>query len=113
MIEQLNLFGERDELTMVCEMFRHRFEWWRKRWSENEWNPTFEKWVLDYFSSYAGGTAPAELEPYESYCCSPKGIELVIYRGADTKRVQVPKVKILRALGIRDDKKDALKEAAE
>ena len=51
MIEQLNLFGERDELTMVCEMFRHRFEWWRKRRSENEWNPTFEKWVLDYFSS--------------------------------------------------------------
>lgn len=111
MIEQMNLFGERDVLMLVCETLKSRYAWITKRGLCDEKIRPFAKWVLDCFSSYQGGTTPAELkaEGYDIYGCSPKGMEL--WNG--TEKTLIPKSKIMRTLGITDDNKDVLRGDAE
>lgn len=113
MIEQMNLFGEVDPLSLVCKMFRDSYDWWinHDRMPEIERHMDFSEFVLRHFSSYQGGTAPQELKDagYRHYGCSPKGVEL----WRDDGNILVPKVKILRMLQVTDDHKDIMRDAYE
>lgn len=112
MIEQLSLFGERDTLSIVLEWLTDMYEYRKSQLEHWEGHPNFDKWLLDCFASHQGGTTFGIVGSYgwTLYNMSPKGIELVDTDSKDWRRELIPKAKILRAFGIKDDKRDLLKE---
>lgn len=113
MVEQLTLFEDHlDLLTIVTRYFVRRYERCKSRWSDWEGHPNYNDWLLHEFSSYSGGSADEELERcgYWFYNCSPKGIRLET-RGRNFGFV--PKDKILKTFGIKDDRKDVLKDESD
>lgn len=107
MTEQISMFDAPDPLAyaivLIVEM-RNAHE--KERAQHNRDSTPFDKWLLDEFSSYCGGNCYSGY--YEWVDFSPKGIRLRTKNW--TEDVFVPKKKILKAFGIKDDHKDILKD---
>lgn len=109
MIEQLTLFEEHlDLLTIVTRWLVRRYEK-RKEFFGDGFKENFNDWLLYMFSHYNGGTVnddEMERSGYVFFDCSPKGIKL------DTRGRNfgfLPKAKVLKAFGIKDDKEDVIR----
>lgn len=119
MIEQLTLFGERDPFD---ELIEHLVKWYEANKAFNDrhggYTRNFDEWLLDCFSSYCGGNGESMLfGQWTFYDFSPRGLKLTNMNkliktesGTEWESIFFPKQKILKAFGIKDDKKDALKE---
>lgn len=119
MIEQMNLFGERDEFAVLID---HIVKWYedKKAFCARYGYPmprNFGEWLLDLFSTYTGGNGSEMLwGKWEWYAFSPSGLKLEGEIDDETEKwdsIFFPKKKILDAFGIKDDRKDALKEGSE
>ena len=121
MIEQMNLFGERDPFDELCD---HIVKWYvdNKVWNQKHGYrlTNFDTWLLDNFSSYRGGNGDSLLfGQWTFYDFSPKGLRLTNMKklipradgqGTEWESIFFPKQKILRRFGIKDNGKEALKE---
>lgn len=122
MIEQMNLFGERDPFD---ELIEHIVKWYE---DSNVWKQkhgyritNFDTWLLDNFSSYRGGNGDSLLfGQWTFYDFTPRGLRLTNMKkliktedGTEWESIFFPKKKILKAFGIKDDNKDALRGDAE
>lgn len=119
MIEQMNLFGERDPFD---ELIEHIVKWYEavkafeSRHGHNMQN--FDQWLRDNFSSYRGGNGESLLfGQWTFYDFTPRGLRLTNMKkliktedGTEWESIFFPKEKILKAFGIQDDGKDAMKE---
>lgn len=122
MIEQMNLFGERDPFD---ELIEHIVKWYEavkafeSRHGHNMQN--FDQWLRDNFSSYRGGNGESLLfGQWTFYDFTPRGLRLTNMKkliktddGTEWESIFFPKQKILKAFGIKDDNKDALRSDAE
>ena len=117
MIEQMNLFGKRDPFD---EMIEHIVKWYEaeKAFESRHGHhmQNFDQWLLDNFSSYRGGNGESLLfGQWTFYDFTPRGLRLTNMRkliktddGTEWESIFFPKHKILKAFGIKDDRKDAL-----
>lgn len=119
MIEQMNLFGEREPFDELVERI---VQWYESAKAFNTrhgcYMPNFDQWLRDNFSSYRGGNGESLLfGRWTFYDFTPRGLRLTNMKkliktetGTEWESIFFPKQKILKAFGIRDDGKDALKE---
>lgn len=110
--EQMNMFGERDPVNVICEwLTTYHKELIKRGFIRREHRGyKFSDFVLNYFSSYAGGTAHGILKDYfDTYDFSPTGVKLNSW-GSKDKELFVKKSDILKMLNIKDDHKDLLKD---
>lgn len=110
MIEQLNLFGEKDPFAELCDNIVKAYESNKK---DEEHTENFDVWLRHCFSSYSGGNSFMYVTGYNFFDFSPKGLKLtdshtlIKYDDhTEWKSLFFPKQKILKAFGIKDDKKD-------
>lgn len=121
MIEQLNLFGERDQFA---ELIDRIVDWYEgdKAFCEDHgcyFPERFDTWLLDLFSCHCGGNSSTMLwGDWGWYQFSPSGLKLensskLVPRkdgqGTEWESIFFPKKKILEAFGVKDDGKDLLK----
>lgn len=101
MIEQLNLFGERDPLAAVAEWITSRYE--RVAKEEYAYPISFDEWLLRKFSSYEGSNCNAPLG-YSYWSFDPSGFRLTGFKekpGESYSQLYFPKDKILKACGVK------------
>lgn len=125
MIEQMNLFGEREPFDELIERIVQWYEQEKEFYEKYGWEfkKNFDTWLLDHFSTWMGGNADGILwGEWNFYQWSPSGLRLensnkLIPRndgkGTEWYYIFFPKKKILNAFGIKDDRNDALKEGSE
>ena len=94
------MFGEHDPLAVAVNGIRAHYEAYG-------WG-SLEKWLLHQFSHYCGGNTGGDFYGYEWFDYSPRGLKLTKLRTGET--VEIPKKKILKALGIKDDHRDVLRD---
>lgn len=100
MIEQLNLFGERDEIYEVAEWIMGMYEDYRKRMPDGK---SFMDWIEDEFSSFHGGSYNTPLG-YTFWSFDHSGFRLVdtsVPKGESYKEAYFPKHKIMKACGVK------------
>ena len=115
LVEQLNLFAERDPFDELTE---HIVKWYEANKAFNDrhgcFTRNFDAWLRDCFSSYCGGNGASMLfGQWTFYDFSPRGLRLTNMKkliktesGTEWESIFFPKQKILNAFGIKDDKKD-------
>lgn len=101
MIEQMNLFGERDVLLDVCDYLVRRYDRMRKDLMDDERDMRFDEWLIGNFRTWSGSTVH-DLEGYSFIQFTPAGITLSSKTG---KREQIPKEKILQQFGLAEVRK--------
>lgn len=106
--EQINMFGERDPANIVVEWLKTAYKNRADEYDDRE--ISFEKFVLDKFSTWSGGSASQTLREngYIFYGFSPAGVELA--RQSYSDKVFIKKSVLLRMLNIKDDHKDLMKD---
>lgn len=106
--EQINMFGERDPANIVVDWLKTAYEHKEEEYDERD--ISFEKFVLDKFSTWSGGSASQTLREngYIFYGFSPSGVELARQNFSD--KVFIKKSVLLKMLNIKDDHKDILKD---
>jgi hypothetical protein len=117
-VEQFNLFGERDPFAELTENI---VRWYEAAKADSEkyggYMPNFDDWLRDNFSSYCGGNCTTFLyDKWTFYDFSPSGLRLTnmnklvkVKNGTEWESIFFPKKKILKAFGIKDDNKDILR----
>lgn len=125
MIEQMNLFGERDPFDELTDRIVKWYEDEKSYFAKRGWkfNKNFDQWLRDHFSTWSGGNGGHVLwGEWDFYQFQPSGLRLENSRkliprkdgkGTEWYSIFFPKQKILKAFGIKDDNKDSLRGDAE
>lgn len=115
MTEQLTFFTDGVTETDVLNWLVRRYEQ-LKALGDEDWykNHNFDDWVLYEFSHYSGGSICDEQLEAKGIrwfdFSSTRGLRIQGYFEGEAVCIIIPKAKVLKAFGIRDDHKDVLED---
>lgn len=94
MVEQLDLFGNRDPLSEVCQ-------WFHDKYVRSNYKCSFEQFMKYEFDSYTGSNSNVPCG-YGWYNCTPSGMTLEKTLWSDSDKLFFKKTQIFKYLGIKE-----------